>query len=513
MREFKDSPLQGERLLPESNMWLLAYVVIALDGVIFDFITPPGAAGGVIYIIFVLTAFWWRSPDISFLFASIASGLIIFNYLLHTQLRTEHFLAGPATIDQSVIHLNIALSTLSIWVVAGIVYFQKKTKRILQKSEETLRAIRDGTVDGIISTNRQGIIESYNQACESIFGFPAEEAIGQNIKMLTPLPIQENHDNYISTFKSTGKKKVIGLDREVLGLRKDGTTLPIDLSVSEINANGERMFCGIVRDITDRKQAEADKERFILQLAHSNRELDNFAYVASHDLKAPLRVISNAADWLQEDLGEKLDEECQEHMDLIQNRVKRMEQLLDDLLQYSQIGRQNGSDDQSVARGDDLIQETLLLANIPSGFTIDVAPAFADISLKTMPLKVIFSNLINNAIKHHDRTDGIISIDLDDLGDKYAFTVSDDGPGIDPKFHEQVFSMFKTLKPRDHVEGSGMGLAMIEKHIKHFGEDISLVSAPGQGSHFRFTWSKNQTSLTASAISDTSADLNIRKSA
>lgn len=472
----------SDRFLPVNKKWIFASAAVAIDGAIFDLMTPFGVASGVIYVIFILTAFWWRSPYTPFLFAVIASTLTAIGYLS----------AIGSQSDQEITLLNRALSVLLIWLVAAIVYHQKKTETTLQRSEETLRAIQDGTVDGIISINIRGTVESYSRACETIFGYTADEVIGKNVKMLMPDPYQAEHDGYLSNFRKTGDKKIIGIGREVRGMRKDGSTLPIDLSVSEVNASGERVFCGIVRDITERKQAEEDREQFIEQLAHSNRELDNFAYVASHDLKAPLRVIGNTSQWLEEDLGPDLSEDSRENMALLRNRVKRMERLLDDLLDYSRIGRTNEKAGAIRISGKEVLNDAMLLADIPEGFCVTVSPVFSEIQLEIMPLKQIFANLINNAIKHHDKTTGNIDIGVTTQEGKYVFTVADDGPGIAPEFHDQVFKMFKTLKPRDQVEGSGMGLAMIEKHIHHFGEEISLASDLGQGCTFRFTWPKAQ---------------------
>lgn len=482
MMDSKGKHLIAERVLPEKKKWLIASAIVAIDGVIFDLMTPLGVASGVIYVIFILTAFWWRSPYTSFYFALIASTLTTIGYISISEPQTQ----------QDIVLLNRVLSVLLIWIVAVIVYQQKKTETILQRSEETLRAIQDGTVDGIISINIRGTVESYSSACEKIFGYTADEVIGNNVKMLMPDPYQVEHDGYLRNFRKTGDKKIIGIGREVRGQRKDGSTLPIDLSVSEVKVSGERLFCGIVRDITDRKQAEEDRERFIEKLAHSNRELDNFAYIASHDLKAPLRVIGNTSQWLEEDLGPDLSEDSRENMALLRNRVKRMERLLDDLLDYSRIGRQNEKIDTTTISGKEILNDAMLLADIPKGFSVTVSPEFSDIQLKSMPLKLIFANLINNAIKHHDKKTGTIDIGVTTRGDKYVFTVTDDGPGVAPEFHDQIFKMFKTLKPRDQVEGSGMGLAMIEKHINYFGEKISLISRLGQGCTFRFTWSKDQ---------------------
>ena len=372
----------------------------------------------------------------------------------------------------------------------GIIEKLARSNIELDAKEAELAAILNSTVDGIITIDDHGTVESYNPACERIFGYSPAEVIGQNVKMLMPAPYRAEHDGYLDNYHRTHEKKIIGIGREVRGRRKDGSTFPLDLSVSQVKVHGHQLFSGIVRDITKRKQAETEREHFIQKLARSNKELDDFAYVASHDLKAPLRVIDNASRWLEEDLGTDLNEEIRENLDLLRNRVLRMERLLDDLLEYSRIGRRTGSDPVQHMSGDKLIQEALLLTNIPEGFTVEVGEGFSGIELTLMPLKQIFANLINNAIKHHDQPNGKITLSVKEVQDKFSFSVKDDGPGIDPKFHAKVFKMFTTLQPRDRVEGSGMGLAMIQKHLEYRGEEITLESAAGQGSTFTFTWPK-----------------------
>jgi light-regulated signal transduction histidine kinase (bacteriophytochrome) len=228
------------------------------------------------------------------------------------------------------------------------------------------------------------------------------------------------------------------------------------------------------------------------QLEAANRELDDFAYVASHDLKAPLRVIDNASKWLEEDLAAHLDDETRDTMRLLRGRVKRMEKLLDDLLQYSRVGRTVEPASDGMVAGNDLIDDILALVSPPEAFKVTVGPGFAAIRLRRMPLQQILMNLIGNAIKHHDRKEGRIELEVGDRGGLYAFAVKDDGPGIAAEFHDEIFRIFRTLKPRDQVEGSGMGLAIVRKHIDTAGGALWLESAEGEGSTFRFTWPKPQ---------------------
>ncbi len=251
----------------------------------------------------------------------------------------------------------------------------------------------------------------------------------------------------------------------------------------------QRIFLNILEDFDLEKTKVADAYEKIEAV---NKELQEFAYAASHDLKAPLRVIDNASKWLEEDLQEHLTPETRENMNLLRGRIGRMEKLLDDLLEYSRIGRSIDERYAEIVTGEALMDNILGLLSPPSDFRITVSPGFQDIHVRRMPLQQILMNLIGNAIKHHDRKTGCIEVTVEETDAHYAFAIGDDGPGIPAQFHDQVFKMFQTLKPRDQVEGSGMGLAMVRKNVEVFGGTIMLESAAGKGSIFRFTWPKQQ---------------------
>lgn len=253
--------------------------------------------------------------------------------------------------------------------------------------------------------------------------------------------------------------------------------------------NLAKAFKSLMQSLANNK---ADQEKLIKKLEFSNQELDNFAYVASHDLKAPLRVIDNASKWLEEDLQKHLNDETRESMNLLRNRVRRMEKLLDDLLEYSRIGKTDDENFKVKVNGDALIADILQLLSPPPNFKISIDPSLQNVIVNRMPLQQILLNLINNAIKHHDKDNGHIEISSTENPENYIFTIKDDGPGIPAKFHKQIFKMFQTLKPRDQVEGSGMGLAMVYKNIEIYGGKITLESMVGQGTIFHVTWPKDQ---------------------
>ncbi|MGB9151718.1 MAG: PAS domain S-box protein [Alphaproteobacteria bacterium] len=378
------------------------------------------------------------------------------------------------------------------------------TERNLAEAEQIrtatrLRAVLENAADGLITIDSHGVVESFNPACERIFGYKSEEAIGQNVNILMPEPYRSEHDGYIARYIKEGKPRVLCTSgREVSGSRKDGSVFPMDLSVAVFELGDGKHYSGIVRDITERKAVEAERERIAAELArytraleHSNLELDAFAFAASHDLKAPLRVIHNASKWIEEDLAENLTGEVRENMTLLRSRVQRMDKLLDDLLAYSRIGRETDDRQAEEISGAALMENIHGLIAPPEGFIVDSCITLAGIQVFRMPLQQILINLISNAIKHHDKKEGRIEISVEDLGAKFRFSVKDDGPGIPVEYHEKIFKMFQTLKPRDQVEGSGMGLALVRKHVEMAGGEVKLKSAIGQGSTFTFTWPKD----------------------
>lgn len=288
----------------------------------------------------------------------------------------------------------------------------------------------------------------------------------------------------------------------------------VDVAAPRFGDDGAYLgYVGSVTDIDERKLMEqalrhsesqlrlltATLEQRVTErtaeLERSNRELDQFAYVASHDLKTPLRGIHNLATWITEDAGAVLPEPSTEHLVKLRGRVQRMERLLDDLLAYSRVGRREGKAETVQVKA--LLEEVIYLLTPPDGFTIHLQSDLPTLVTPHTPLELVFRNLIGNAIKHHHQpAQGRIDIGAQDVGNYIEFCVRDNGPGIDPQHHERIFGLFQVLRPRDEIEGSGMGLAIVKKAIEHRKGTIRLQSALGQGTTVYFTWPK--TSVTAS---------------
>jgi signal transduction histidine kinase len=222
-------------------------------------------------------------------------------------------------------------------------------------------------------------------------------------------------------------------------------------------------------------------------LERSNRELDQFAYVASHDLKSPLRGVEHLANFLLQDVGETLPGPSQRHLALIKGRIQRMEALLNDLLYYSRAGRHRYAPERLDPAK--LIGQTVELLAPPAGFVVELVEPAPLLVSERVPLELIFRNLIGNAIKHHPHpAQGRVRITLSEQSDWLQITVADNGAGIDPGDHARIFEIFQTLRPRDEVEGSGMGLTIVKKLVETRGGAIWVESTPGAGASFHFTW-------------------------
>lgn len=394
--------------------------------------------------------------------------------------------------------------TISISSYVGAIYlFSKLDWQIegqelqLQEKKSLLEGIMGNVVDGIITLDKQDKIDSFNQAAATMFGYQSQEVIGKNLNLL----IAEKIESEKSLFNTSISARHQSVPMYALGNRQVGANFPIQISISNLQDGNGKMV--IVRDITEQTQAREKLEanvqelsRLSLLLANTNQalterneELDSFAYIASHDLKAPLRGIINLSQWLEEDIQNDLAPENQRQFELLRKRVYRMEALIDGLLEYSRVGRmQTASEEVDVSK---LLAEIIDSLNPPPTFNIEIAGDMPVFTTKKLLLRQVFANLIGNAIKHHPRDDGNIKISVEEKKELYKFIVSDDGSGIDPKDGDKIFTIFQTLKSRDKKENTGVGLSIVKKIVESEGGEISLDSELNKGATFYFTWLKS----------------------
>ncbi len=399
--------------------------------------------------------------------------------------------ASRANADRMLTIFFVALVSVAIFF--GVLFLfivremaeRKQAEEALRESEARMRAIFDTAVDGIVTIDEHGTIEHFNPAAERMFGYTEAEVVEKNVSMLMPSPYHEAHDGYLAHYLQTGEKKIIGIGREVVGLRKDGTIFPMDLAVGETRQGERRMFTGTVRDISERKQAEEQRDRLLQELESANEELKNFGYVVSHDLKAPLRAIGSLADWLSTDYADKFDDEGKEHMRLLISRVHRMDGLIDGILQYSRVGRVK---EMAIAVDlNHLVREVIDLLAPPENITVSIGNSLPTVMAEPTRIQQVFQNLLSNAIKYMDKPEGEIRIACVAEGRQWKFSITDNGPGIDQQHFEKIFQLFQTLAPRDRVESTGVGLALVKKIVEMYGGRIWVESTVGRGSTFFFT--------------------------
>lgn len=300
-------------------------------------------------------------------------------------------------------------------------------------------------------------------------------AIRRTIKQHTPLHVEH---------------RIVRPDGSVRWIEKRGTIMRDDFGRPV-------RIAGVSLDVTERRENEetlrrslASLQRLTRTLERNNKELDQFAYVASHDLKAPLRGIANLSQWIEEELGDAVNDQAREYLSLLRGRIHRMEGLIDGILSYSRAGRaKHGAEDVDVAA---LLKEIIELVAPPEGAEVTVDGPMPVLHTERLPLQQVFQNLITNGLKYAGGSSAKVTIRSTDAGAAYEFTVADNGPGIAPEFHEKIWGIFQTLNPRDKVEGTGIGLALVRKIVENKGGRAWVESRPGAGATFHFLWPKNE---------------------
>ncbi len=342
--------------------------------------------------------------------------------------------------------------------------------------------LMDMAADAMLIASSDGRIQHANPAAERLFGYGGDEFNGLTIEDLIPNRLRAAHEELRAEYAKHAERRKMGAMLEIFGLRKDGSEFAADVSISPIEAG---FVLATVYDITRRNQLETEQKRMIRELEVVNEELKNFAYVVSHDLKAPLRAIGSLADWIATDQHDRLDSDGQEHLRLLIQRVRRLDALIDGVLRYSRIGRIYEAAVKIDL--DELVQEVIDSLAPPANVSVQVMTQLPIIVAEKTSIQQIFQNLISNAIRYLDKPIGSIEIDCTQLKEGWCLSVKDNGPGIETRHFERIFQLFQTLNPRDRVESTGVGLSIVKKIVDQYGGKVWLESTVGQGSTFFFT--------------------------
>lgn len=375
----------------------------------------------------------------------------------------------------------------------------QENKQRLEDSEAQFRTTFEQAAIGCAHMGIAGEWLRVNQKLCEIVGYSREELLAITFQHITyPDDLAEDLAHVAKLLE--GEIESYSLEKRYICKNQSIVWVQITVSlrrqIQNDGAPGKPLyFITMVENINDRKHLELQNEESLcalekakVALENRNDELDQFVYAASHDLKAPLRGITNLSEWLEEDLTGQLSEENQQQLVLLRQRAKRMENLIDGLLEYSRIGREQVNPE--LVDTYSLLLELVDSLSPTNGFDIQICKTFPTIMVKKIFLGQVFSNLINNAVKHHDRESGTVRIDWENQGQHYLFSVTDDGPGIPAAFHDRIFTIFQTLGGSGSAESTGIGLALIKKIVENEGGTLRLHSNGDRGSRFEFTWPK-----------------------
>ena len=386
--------------------------------------------------------------------------------------------------DNNIRNLNIILySVLTAAAFMGIyIILQiRKDLKTRESNEKKFLALLDAAPDATVIVDTGGIIKMVNQQTERLFGYNKEEMVGHPVEILIPEQLRNIHTHHRDGFIKSAKVRSMGAGIELHAIRKDGSAFPVEISLSPIYIEGGMMVSAAVRDITERKKMET-------VLRKTNEELEAFSYSVSHDLRAPLRAIVGYTSILEEDYSSKLDEEAKRITGIIKHNTLSMSRLIDDLLSFSRLGRQELL--KIPVQTDSLVEEIINeFRRQPENSHIQwnkypLPPVYADLNT----LRQVWVNLISNAVKYSSRKENPqIQVGHVLKNKEHVFFVRDNGVGFDDKYSHKLFRVFQRLHSTEEFEGTGVGLALSEKIISRHGGRIWAEGVKDKGACFYFS--------------------------
>jgi len=357
-------------------------------------------------------------------------------------------------------------------------------------AQEKFRLAVETCPGGIVMADAQGVIVLINAETEQMFGYTRDEMIGQKIEMLIPDALRARHVEHRAAFNASPSRRRMGVGGELYARRKDGSVFPAEVGLNPIRTRTGLLVMGVVIDVTAIRAAQQALAAQTEELKRSNADLEQFAYVASHDLQEPLRMVASYAELLAERYRGRLDDKADKYIGYAVEGAKRMQRLVNDLLVYSRVGTQGkplvAVQADAVLNG---VLHSLRRAIDECGATIE-RTELPRVMADEVQLGQVLQNLIANALKFRSDAPPRVRVSAEDDGGQWIFSVSDNGIGVAPQYSERIFQMFQRLHERAKYEGSGIGLAVAKKIVERHGGRIWLESEDGKGATFRFTMQK-----------------------
>lgn len=379
------------------------------------------------------------------------------------------------------IGLNPIVTMDGILVLASIIDITER-----KRADERFRLVVESGPNAMVLVNELGVISLVNMQAEKLFGYSRSELMGKKIEMLLPARFSEHHPGHRDVFFTKPQTRSMAMGRELFGLRKDGSEVQVEIGLNPIETTEGIMVLASIADITERKLQEATRKRH-LELEIKNKELEQFAYIASHDLQEPLRTVSNYVQLLEEDFATELDENATKYLNTIQRATKRMSVLIKALLDFSRLGR-----DRTLTAVDlnKVVEDTL--ADLESMIQISKAQIETQdlpiVQASATEMRQLFQNLISNAIKFcKPDMQPQVRILCEAKDHRWEFAIVDNGIGIVPEHYDRIFQIFTRLNATEEFEGYGIGLANCKKIVELHEGEIWIESVYGTGTTIKFT--------------------------
>ncbi len=379
------------------------------------------------------------------------------------------------------IGLNPVITVDGSLVLASIIDITER-----KKAHERFRLVVDSAPNAMVLINDQGTITLVNKETQHLFGYTDKELVGSKVEMLIPHRFKKHHPTSRNLFFNKPQNRSMGIGRDLFAQRKDGREIPVEIGLNPIETEKGTMVLASIIDITQRKiQEETIKKQSELEV--KNRELEQFAFIASHDLQEPLRTVSNYARILEEDYIDNLDEAALKYLQTIQRATNRMSTLVKGLLNFSRVGRDKKLAEVNCSK---VVEDTLVdlySAIKESQAKVEVGELPILQAYETQ-LHQLFQNLISNALKFRNTsTPPIIKITSEKIHDKWRFSIEDNGIGIAEKDFDRIFQIYQRLHKQSQYDGYGLGLPNCKKIAELHGGEIWVESILGKGTTFYFT--------------------------